>query len=205
MKAKNKTPIIFDIDRTIFDTSKFAKITAEAIIKTANIDPRDFDKAEMKYLKKLPNGMGFNPDEFTLTLSRNFKIPQEVLLQKFYNPNNFAGSLYPDTLNVLNKLSSSYPIGVYSEGHIPFQKAKVEKSGIRSFIKTGLFFVFDEKRSPSKLQQIPKNGIFVEDKYEVVNLLLEYGFNVIWINRNSEDKHTKTQTVASLTDLLKFL
>lgn len=205
MNSKKNTPIIFDIDRTIFDTAKFAKITSEVLIKTTRADPIDFNKVEMEYLNTLPNGMGFNPHEFTLNLSHNFKIPQDILLQEFYNPKNFADSLYSDTLNVLVNLNSSHPLGVYSEGHVPFQKAKVEKSGISSYLKEDLVFVFEEKRSPSKLQLMPKNGIFVEDKYEVVNLLLEYGFKVIWINRKSEQKHKKTKTVTSLTDLVKFL
>ena len=128
-KIKQNRPIIFDVDRTLFNTAKFIQITTEALLKILKISDNNFIEADKAYLSKLPNGLGFNPYEYTKLLSHKFGIAQNLLLKEFHNTINFKHSLYSDTLKVLKVLSKFHPIGVYSEGHLPFQIDKVENVG----------------------------------------------------------------------------
>jgi len=68
-----------------------------------------------------------------------------------------------------------------------------------------LIFIFEEKRSLKTLQSLPKNAVFIDDKYEVIDLLLENDLEAVWINRKSDKKHHKAPTISKLSDLLIYL
>ncbi|HCR35485.1 hypothetical protein A2130_01820 [Candidatus Woesebacteria bacterium GWC2_33_12] len=84
---KNKI-ILFDIDRTIFDTSGMIELLDSTILKLLNYpELSSFQQVEIDYLKTLTNDRYFVPEDYIKKLCKKFNFRNEEKLQDvFYAP-----------------------------------------------------------------------------------------------------------------------
>jgi len=76
-------------------------------------------------------------------------------------------------------------------------------SSIINFFKKDLIFITNGKLNDDFIKQLPDGAIIVDDKKEVVEKLKNLNrFNIVWINRESDEKIDGVATIKSLEELI---
>lgn len=197
--------ILFDIDRTLFDTGCLIREIDQGILRVLEkTNRKKLDEASKEYMETLKRDREFEPEEFVKYISKKLKVKNpNSLVDVFYGKNNiYRSCLYPDTTFVLSELSKSNHLGIYSEGTLKFQTHKFNSMEIQKFIDKNLIFIFQEKDSIDSLRKLPKDAIVVDDKKIIVEKLFEFGISVIWINRKNKEVHPVIPTIFNLKQLL---
>jgi FMN phosphatase YigB (HAD superfamily) len=207
---KDKGIILFDIDRTIFDTSSLSKLIESEfrkIMKGASLE--EIRNAKSEFVASLSADREFDPENLTDHLCKRFNFDdKDSLMNVYYAPKNktwYSDSVFPETYEVFESLKNKYRLGVYSEGTKRFQNYKFNSMGISDLLDKDLIFIFDHKTNPEALSQIPKNAIIVDDKESVCEYLSENGIKVIWLNKVDSRMSDKFKTIHSLSELPRML
>ncbi len=196
--------ILFDIDRTLFDTSVFAGLIRQKISILAQVSSDTLIRLENEYINSLSSRSKFSPSSFCGFLERELNIPSIFLMQEFiYDKTTYIDSLFADVLPVLKKLKEKgISLGVFSEGELAFQRLKVDYSGIGQYLDKNHIYIFEEKLSSRNLKEIPVGSLIIDNSETVVNFLRSRGFNSIWINRNPDMGLILNPNISSLFSLL---
>ena len=103
--------------------------------------------------------------------------------------------IYEEVFHVLDNLSNSVTLGIFSKGETLFQKTKLEKTGIMKFFKKENVHIFDDK-DINLVKIIDKYKgfkiFFVDDKLEILYSAKKYMPQIItvWVKRGP---YAKTQ------------
>src|SRR3989344_7649473 len=113
--------ILFDIDRTIFDTDKMSNMFNDLMLNIlGNPDINKFHKTKENYTNTLKRDREFVPEDSCKNLANKFNINKyQDLVDVFYAPEYayiYKVNVYKGVLNVLETLKDKYRIGIYSEG-----------------------------------------------------------------------------------------
>jgi FMN phosphatase YigB (HAD superfamily) len=190
--------ILFDIDRTIFDTDAMVKDIDEAttkILKSSNLVS----------LRVLNKSRRFSPENYTKILCKKFKFEsQEKLLEVFYSEKYeyiYKDNVFPETKVVLDGLKGDYQLGIFSEGTAKFQNNKFRSMGLNEYFDKDLIFIFDAKDTKEAIQKIPKDAIMVDDKERICEFLTKNGIKAVWLNKNDDRVSPNFPTVHNLLEL----
>lgn len=190
--------ILFDIDRTIFDTDGEVKGFNEAILKVLK-------HSDLKSLEVLNKSRNFSPEDYVKELCAKFNFnDQEKLLEIFYGEKYkyiYKNNVFPETRIILDKLKAGYRLGIYSEGTAIFQNHKFKSLGLDSYFDKDLVFIFDAKDTKDATQKIPRSAIIVDDKERICEFLTENSIRAIWLNRKDDRINPNFQTSHSLLEL----
>ena len=200
--------ILFDMDRTIFNTNLLIRNIKNLIASTLNISEEKTEKTINNYLSSLPENFHF---DFSSMLKK-FNPTEDTfknLLSDCQN-NSSLYPAYPDTIPTLKLLKrKGLQIGIFSEGNPQFQLLKFKHMRIEKFTNKDLLFIRKNKKDKKFLNQLPKDSIIVDDKKEIVEMLSKTGkFNPIQIKRerNSLKPNIHNQSpypiISSLTEIL---
>lgn len=208
-----KQILLFDIDRTIFDTDKQNKLLKENILKVANSKAfKKLDKIYSKYKKSITRKgdyIDYRPEDLSKFISKSFEIVSSLKIQDVYYAKKYnfiyKDSIYKDFLKILPDLYIEFVLGIYSEGYTKFQNHKFKSMGISKYFDPNLIFIVPAKDTPEVLSKIPKEAIIVDDKERICELLTQNGIKAIWLNKNNERKSEKFTTIHKLTDLPQCL
>lgn len=202
--------ILFDIDRTIFDTNRLSEtlgLELQRVIK--NVSLEDIQEAKNEFILSLSADREFDPEKFTKFLCNRFDfLDQNLLLDVFYNPANrhwYHDFIFQETFIVFEKLRNRFRIGIYSEGTRRFQNYKFDSMEILKYLDRDLIFILDHKTNPDALKKIPKGSIVVDDKESVCEFLAENGIEVIWLNKKDDGKNANFPTIHNLLELCSRL
>lgn len=199
----NKKIILFDIDRTIFDTEVLGENVYKNIAETTNKTINEIDVINQDYKNGLESKTDFNSDDFLKLVADKTGTDLEILNQAVFEPENFV--LYPEVLEILKKLfSQGYLLGVYSEGVLEWQKKKIILTKVIDYFDPTLIFIERRKLSIDSINKIPRGVMIVDDKKEVIETLrqLRPDLELVWINRKDEEKMDDTRTIKSLEELI---
>lgn len=140
--------ILFDIDRTLLDTDKLKdKIQNERLPELFGVTAQQLEPITNEYLSSLNSTVEFSPRVYTkLLVDKLDKDKQKAALDIFLNnPIDFQTALFPEVISTLKKLHQKHYLGIFSEGDLEFQKAKLKQSGIKKFLDPKLTFIFPTK------------------------------------------------------------
>ncbi|HYD34698.1 MAG TPA: HAD hydrolase-like protein [Vitreimonas sp.] len=200
---EHQAVILFDIDRTLFDTPYWAgELVNPAIAELLNVKVEELLVVKNQYTDQLVKNTDFNPVDYLTHLSKVYARSIEELAQVFYQPAYFQQAVYADVLPTLLVLRSQYQLGIFSEGDLDFQQTKLELSGLKSFFEPELHFIERRKEVPQVLQRLQPGWVIVEDKPEVITTLETQTQTLpIWINREAETEFTPQRQMTTLTEL----
>jgi FMN phosphatase YigB (HAD superfamily) len=203
---RNKGIILFDIDRTIFDTSEHSKasiLELQKVIKNASTD--DIQNAKLEFLSSLSADREFDPEKLTKFLCDKFDVKdKELILDIYYNSRYkflYTDYIYPETFEVFNKLKNKYRLGIYSEGTKKFQNHKFSSLEILEYVDKDLIFILDHKTNSKALSKIPTGVIVIDDKESVCEYLTDNGVKTIWLNKKDDRVSSKFNTIHDLSEL----
>lgn len=164
----NKKIILFDIDYTLFDTTKFKKLVAEEIASIIHFPDKGFYELleEVYYKARFDNH--FEPSLFPASLQEKVKtaIHDERIKSIWFDKDLIKKALYPEAVRVLQELQTlQIPCGIFSTGNTEFQLAKI--SSLEDMLRTSHIHIFsnkDEKLS-ELLQDYRDYSLFLVDDF----------------------------------------
>ncbi len=201
-----KGVVLFDIDRSIFDTDKMSEVLYKNVLKILNT--RDLEKvkrAKDDYKKTLKNQREYVPDEYIKLLCTRFKFKNPELLLNIYYGDDYKyiyeESVFLETFEVFEKLKSKYRIGIYSEGTKKFQNNKFKSMNLGRYVDNSLVYILGAKDNGRALIKIPKNSIIVDDKEHICEFLFKNGIKAIWLNKRNNHDNPNFVTIHNLLEL----
>lgn len=193
--------ILFDIDYTLFNTQRFKKNTSEYICTKFHISDKDMKVFDKDYRSKVKNPAGVNMKDFTEKMAVWFSLSSINLYQLLMDTSEiFTETLYPDVLPSLTHLSEHYVLGVFSQGHFPFQENKLKKTNIIHMFDKKHTYIHPDKTHEEHLQKIPKNAIIIDDKVSVVDSVSKH-VHAIHIDRENILGQSNFPIIHSLNEL----
>lgn len=199
-----KQTILFDIDRTIFSTSKFKENILKHFAQALNETEEKIAEAVKEYDATLPSRDHVHPNDMASHIAKKFGKNEKELQDGFWKATHiFSNSMFDDTIHALEKLSKTHRLGVFSQGIDDYQMAKLVSGNIHHFFDKNLIFISRNKTHPDVLSKIPSGSIVLDDKAEVLDNLLKM-HRPVWLNRLTEDKHPVHPTVHNLHEFLKM-
>ncbi len=201
-----KPIILFDVDRTLIDTTKFKQKLKFKISQLLNISLEDFLKVEQGYVKKGEGFTDFIPQEYIKFLSTEFQFDESKISKAFFDDENFQDILYGDVLDCLKSLSEHYTLGIFSESFKDFQMLKLHKTGLLTYFDQNLVFIFQRKLTEESLKLLPENCFIIDDNLPVINALTQTGkYKAIWINRKGSNEVIGKNSIISLNEIGRVL
>ncbi len=206
MKITPNQIILFDLDHTVHSPHKFRELYKAKLLSNLSIKDEEFEKARLDYDATLKKRTFFHPHKYTAHLAKHLGHKHSELKKHYYHDLNFEKSIFEETKEVLEPLSKTHKLGVYSEGYKSAQIRKIKKGKVQQFFDPALLFIFFNKRTKRVLDLLPKNAVIVDDNPDVINILLQRADLIpVWINRKDKSKHHKAYTIHSLKELLGLI
>lgn len=195
--------LLFDIDKTIFNTEACGKRIIEKVGKALQITTDETERVINNYKRKLETTTDFNPDDFIKEASKEIGVDSSLVNQAVFLPDNFV--LYPETVEILEILKKrGNLLGVYSEGVLEWQKKKIVLTDLINYFDPSLLIIERRKLSQETISRLPSRATIVDDKKEVIETLkrLRPDLNLIWLNRKDNETLDEVRTIRSLSDLI---
>jgi phosphoglycolate phosphatase-like HAD superfamily hydrolase len=202
--------LLFDIDRTIFDTAGYSNLIEPEIARVIKkVSREEIKNAKNEFISSLSADREFDPENLIKFLCQKFSFEdKQSLLDVFYDSKYkhwYSDLIFPETFEVIEKLKSKFSFGVYSEGTKKFQNYKFESMGISNLMGKSLIFILDHKTNPNALSKIPKGAVVVDDKESVCDYLTDNQIEAIWLNKKDDRLSDKFKTIHHLTELPPML
>lgn len=160
--------ILFDIDRTLFDTDSYKEFVYETLASYATLLEKEAVKRDMRIVyQRLRSPLGsFDPWGFIKELSENvqFSVDEEKLLELIAHPDLFDKFIYPEAKRVLEILdNNNITLGIFSNGHPEFQRAKI--GSVIEFFNDDHIYIYPYKKDKigSIIENFPDSKVYIID------------------------------------------
>lgn len=200
--------LLFDIDKTLFNTQKLmGKYILPTLSTFYGKDLETFTEQSKAYWEGLAKPTLFNPEEFLTFLVDKFGQSSDQLRPLFFNANAFSSSIYEDVIPALETLAErDYALGIYSEGVTHYQLAKLKLSELSVYFDPDLLFITNDKLAPDFIETLPMDSIVIDDRSDVVSVLAQHSrVEPLWLNRDNRDKDPQAKTIHSLSEILEVI
>jgi phosphoglycolate phosphatase-like HAD superfamily hydrolase len=199
--------VLFDIDRTLFDTDKFHTLyISEFLPVLKNISVAEFETARKIYSSRLTVSTDFLPADYLKHLAEYFSVPYSQLRRKYYLENNFLSAVFPDVVPCLTQLSANYTLGIFSEGFPSFQTAKLKKSHLLHFFASEFTAIHRRKLNYKTLKKNPPGTFIIDDKPEVILAISTFSdLKLIGILLDRHSRFSSPHRITSLFQLPALL
>jgi FMN phosphatase YigB (HAD superfamily) len=174
-----KTVFLFDIDNTLLDNDRVTSDLRRYLEKEVGAE-----RAQRYWaiFEQLRTELGYA--DYLGALQRYRKdYPQDMRLltvSRFLIEYHFANRLFPNSLDVLEKLASTAPVVLLSDGDVVFQPRKAERSGLAEAVEGRvLIYVHKELQLEDVSRRFPADHyVLVDDKLRILTAVKE-----IWADR----------------------
>lgn len=211
-----KKIILFDIDYTLFDTTKFKQLILEALLPV--VKAIDFEKLDEVYYEVRKYG-AFEPALFAKFFEEKYETPvsEDEIKELWYNPQLLKQAIYPEVVSVLDNLQKKEDLilGIFSAGTPAFQHAKI--ASLEHF-----FSETDIHIAPSKdtiLDEVVKTYktytvVFIDDFVPVLQKIKHSDMNAktIWMKRGKFAEQAEIPegfcpdiTITNLTEIIPLI
>lgn len=201
-----KQIILFDLDDTLFSKTEYLKRLNDNLARECNTSSEQIADFGNKYFESLGNSNDFHIKKYLEYLGQNFN--KEIDLENFTTDKLkiYSGSLFSDTIPVLEKLKDNFRLGIYSQGFDDCQRIKINESGIGNYFDEELIFIARNKSDPKFIERLPDGSTIVDDKKEKFEALKETErFNLVWINRKDDEVMDGIETIRNLEKLVDLV
>ncbi len=172
-----KIVVLFDIDRTIFNTAMFANDVYKKNYKS--IDKETFYK---------------NLEEIRINLKQIFSEKNTIRLNiasSLWRQAGLGQNFYEETITVLEEISKIVTVGIFSKGDERYQREKI-KSILRFFNEDNINITLDKyKKLPEIIKKHKYDKLIIVD--DMLNVLytakkLNKDIYTVWIKRKVSDE-----------------
>jgi FMN phosphatase YigB (HAD superfamily) len=172
--AGTKTVFLFDIDNTLLDNDRVTSDLRRYLEREVGVEraQRYWDIFE-----QLRTQLDYA--DYLGALQRyRIEYPQDMRLltvSRFLIEYPFANRLFPNSLDVLEMLSSSGPVVLLTDGDVVFQPRKAERSGLAEAVEGRvLIYVHKELQLEDVSRRFPADHyVLVDDKLRILTAVKE--------------------------------
>lgn len=195
----NKKIILFDIDGTLIDASLIGDMVYSKISEVSGLDERKIREIKDEFRLKVT---GYHVTDLVDYISQKSGINLTSLKNFLDSESIYSTYIYDDVRDVLSKLSEDNNLGIFSDGDLNYQNKKI--SSIKEFFQDNLIFITIGKLMNGFLEKIPNGAMIIDDDKNVLEKLkqLRPDLELVWINRENEEKMEGIRTIQSLKELL---
>jgi len=190
--------ILFDIDKTIYDTDHQAEDFDKVIASVLS-------RSDVVSLKDSNDDRQFSPEVYTKRLCEKYDFKnQDRLLEVFYADKYkhiYEDNIFPETRIVLDNLKNKFRLGIYSEATHKFQIHKFKATGLEKYFDKDLVFILDAKDTEGAIKNIPDGALVVDNNEHICEFLTEHGIKVIWLNKKDDKVSPDFPTIHNLLEL----
>lgn len=184
--------VLFDIDYTLFDTTKFKELVAEILSKDIPLMSAEkifnlIDETWQDLRKTNQYNPKYFPEMFEKKLNGN-KIDQKLFEKIWYDQSLIVKCIYPEVLSVLEKIEKveNIKVGIFSAGLDMLQKAKI--SALENFFhKEHIHVVVSKQENINMIaEKYKESDLFVVDDFlEILEIIKEKKSDTktIWVKR----------------------
>lgn len=143
-----KKIILFDIDYTLFNTTKFKDLVTERISQLIEEVPKNLSELLHEVYRDARLDKQFNPSLFPKLLKQKIKtdVSAVILEQIWFDQQLMRESLYEETIPFLHELQKrNITLGIFSTGNSEFQSAKI--SLLEDVLHKDYIHIFSDKVS----------------------------------------------------------
>ena len=196
-----KDIILFDIDGTLTDTKSMAEIFYKKLSEIIGVSTNEIIKMKDDYKLELESYTDYHPKDLLEFINKKTNKEIKFSQSPFEDDLIYKNYIYPEVFDVLKKISEQNILGIFSEGFNDYQSKKI--SGIIDFFDNDLIYIERRKLNDDVIKKLPNGVCIIDDKKEVVEKLNEMGrFNLIWLNRNTDEKMEGIRTIRKLDELI---
>ena len=170
MTASRKIVFLVDVDDTLFDNDRVEEELSRFLEEKFGPGGRDSFLAFFEECRKQEGFADF------LGAFQKFRIatrehPNTMELAFFFRDYPFDRHLYPEALNVLDRLSALGTTVILSDGDAFFQPHKIDRAGIRSAVANRVrIFVHKETRLDRLEEEFPaRHYVLIDDKHRILS------------------------------------
>ena len=211
--------ILFDIDYTLFDTTKFKKIVSEILTqKLSHLDPQIIHNIVEEVYSNVRQFGSFDPKKFAEFFVFKFpgEITEKAVEEIWYQQEIIKQAIYQEVIPTLRNLQKNqYMLGIFSSGQTEFQLAKI--SLVEDFFHKDHIHIaaFKEEKLEDLLREYKEKQIvlvddYVEVLYKAKNFLPD--ITAVWMKRGKFAEKAKMPqgffpdaTITDLSELLPLL
>lgn len=204
--------ILFDIDRTLFDTAKFVNLVLEEISRSLRVSRAEVEKVYRGYWSEF-EATDHLPQNFSQYTAKQFQVDslssdevKQLVLDIFNREDLYRDSVFSEAPDVISSMKNKgWKVGFFTEGNIDFQNSKLTYSELRKLAPDEMIFVFEEKTAPEALAVLPEGCVIVDDKLRVVVAMISEGRRAVWLNSQKQAESTQVPQIESLLQLPDLL
>jgi FMN phosphatase YigB (HAD superfamily) len=160
---------LFDVDNTLLDNDRVTLDLKRFLVK--EVGP-DRSRHYWEIFEQLRNELGYADYLGALQRYRHEypRDPHVLHLSPYLVDYPFANRLYPESLDVLDRLKSWGGVVILSDGDVVFQPRKVERSGLASAVDGNvLIYVHKERELDDVEARFPADHyVVIDDKLRIL-------------------------------------
>ena len=200
----DKKIILFDWDDTLFSKKLYKGNLLSNLAGICEISVEEATVADNQYFENLIKSGDFKIEDYLSFFEKRFD--KKLDLEDFNTDKLgiYSKTLFPEVIEVLEKMKEVYTLGIYSQGFESLQRLKIKFSGIENYFDKDLIFIDRDKTRPEFVAKLPIGAMVIDDKKEVIEALrkMRMDLDLVWINRNDDDHFNGALTVKSLEELV---
>ena len=165
----SKIVFLFDVDNTLLDNDR---VTADLKHHLEKEVGHEGSQSYWKHFEQLREELGYADYLGALQRYRgeNPHDPRLLAVSRFLIDYPFADRLFPDSLDVVERIKQLGPAVVLSDGDVVFQPLKVERSGLFDAVNGNvLIYVHKERELDDVAERFPADHyVMVDDKLRIL-------------------------------------
>ena len=181
LTTKTSYPLLFlcDVDNTLLDNDQIEHDVSDHLTQEFGREACD---RYWKILEQLRLELGYA--DFLGALQRyrveRLHDPHILQMSSFLVDYPFADRLYPGALDLVTRLSTRWPVVVFSDGDAVFQPRKVERSGLKTAVDGRVLIYIHKEQMLDDVERLypAEHYVFVDDKLRLLNAVKQ-----IWGSR----------------------
>jgi FMN phosphatase YigB (HAD superfamily) len=169
MSPQNDVVFLFDVDNTLLDNDRVIADLRGYLMREVGAGSAD---RYFKIFEQLRTELGYA--DYLGALQR-YRVayprdPRLLAISSFLVNYPFANRLFPNSLDVLERLAAFGPTVILTDGDVVFQPRKVERSGLGAAVENRiLVYIHKERELDDVAQRFPaEHYVLVDDKLRIL-------------------------------------
>jgi FMN phosphatase YigB (HAD superfamily) len=169
MRPRDEVVFLFDVDNTLLDNDRIIADLQRYLVREVGAEAAEHYFAIFEQLR---HELGYA--DYLGALQR-YRVaypedPRLLAVSSFLVNYPFATRLYPESLDVLERLAGFGPTVILSDGDVVFQPLKIERSGLGAAVEGRiLVYIHKERELDDVARRFPaKRYVLVDDKLRLL-------------------------------------
>lgn len=165
---KEKFVFFLDVDNTLLDNDKLKEGIRKSLIKVLGKEEADHFWQHHDLFREKKKLVDF-PNIIREYCFEKHRSTCELKLSKIFQNIDFKNFVYPKVKDIIEHLKNMGKVVIFSEGDMVYQRAKIQKSGLWTFVDKVLLY----KHKLDHLDEISEEykqykNIFIEDRLDIL-------------------------------------